>query len=540
MFDEYDESTAILPAVALKRNLPSGGKFIALDADGDLSLPSDWYLKIAAFAAEVMRGQREIEKTLPRKMLLGDYWGSRKRGPAASPSGSSGSTSTYVPNQTKVQEQVSSAFASAPTGAAAPADTGSWQDVKDTKDDEPPPPAYTLEAGEQAKAPSATDAPSAATRTSQPPLSVALTAGDSSHNRASTVSANGPTTTMQGSVGLGRSSSQCASQSTPISTTQPLAPWAPPPATHQFASPPSVPPHTFSPPSMGPTYTPPHSPSSYNSAVSSLSNDFSRMNTGPLVSPPSSPTKPGNQSEFPFNWPTEAGQTHQYTHYTASQSTHQSEHVHSGSHGLPSPGPGGWTASAAPAAPPPGTHSVSSQYPHHFSPATQTQQWGQPPGPPPTSGGSTEYMGNLGASSPSPYQPPSSCLGASSQPQPVNPEHGPSPSETSSYPGVKSPWQAPQPATSTCAGVQQNIGQNPPTDQSGTLYAGQSQPGYYPGHTGTSYAPPPGPPPPGPPPPPHGASGSGPQTQVDPNYPNKRTSHTISKRPILIRFGTLY
>ena len=481
MFDEYDESTAILPAVALKRNLPSGGKFIALDADGDLSLPSDWYLKIAAFAAEVMRGQREVEKTLPRKMLLGDYWGSRKRVPTASSSGGSGSTAAYVPNQTKVQEQVSSASASAPTGAAASDDTGFWQDVKDTKDDEPPPPAYTLEAGEDEPVPSATNAPPAATPTSQP-------AGDSSHNRPSTVSASGSTATTQGSVGVAHSSLPYPSRPTPLLTTQPLAPWAPPPTVHRFSPPPSVPPsHTFSPPSIAPTFTPPHSPSSYNSAVGGLSNDFSRMNTGPFVSTPSPPTNPGNQTEFPFNRPAEA---HQYAHYTAPQSTQHSEHGHAGSHGSPSPGPGGWSA---PTAPPPGTHSVSSQYPHQFLPASQTQQWGQPSGPPPTSGGSTACMGNLGA-------PPSS---------PYHPEH-------------QSPWHAPQ-----CAGAQQN----PPTDQPGGLYGGQSQPGYFPGHAGTSYAPPPGPPQP-----PTHPTTSGPQTYPDQNYPNKRTSRTISKRPVLIRF----
>lgn len=506
MFDEYDESTAILPAVALKRNLPSGGKFIALDADGDLSLPSDWYLKIAAFAAEVMRGQREVEKTLPRKMLLGDYWGSRKRGPTASSSGSSRPTATYVPNQTKAQEQVSSAFASAPTGAAASDDTGFWQDVKDTKDDEPPPPAYTLEAGEDEPTPSATNAPSAATPASQPPLSATLMAGDSSHNRASTASTNGSTATTQGSVGVAHSSSPYASQPTPLLTTQPLAPWAPPPTIQRFSPPPSVPPsQTFSPPSIGPTFTPPHSPSSYNPAVSSLSNDFSRMNTGPLVSTPSPPTNPGNHAEFPFNRPAEA---HQYAHYTPPQSTQHSEHGHAGSHGSPSPGPGGWTA---PAAPPPRTNSVSSQHPHQFLPASQTQQWGQPSGPPPAS----------------PYQPPSSCQAAGVHPQPIHPEHGPS---HSSYPDVQSPWHAPQPATSNCAGAQQN----PPTGQPGTLYGGQSQPGYFPGHAGSSYAPPPGPPQP----PMHPTMG-GPQTYPDQNYPNKRTSHTISQRPVLIRFGTL-
>ena len=465
MFDEYDEGTAILPAVALKRNLPSGGEFIALDADGDLSLPSDWYLKIAAFAAEVMRGQREVEKTLPRKILLGDYWGSRKHGPATSSSGGSGS---YVPNQTKVQEQKSSPSASAPTSTAAPVTTGFWEDVKDTKDDEPPPPAYSLEAGEHAPTPSATNAPSAATPTSQPPPPAAPTAGDSSHNRASAVHTSSPTASTQQT-------------------------------THRFAPPPSAPPiHTFSPPSTGPAPTPPHSPSAYHSSVASLASDFSRMNTGPTP-----PSLPGNQTEFPFNRPTEAVPPQQYTHYTAPQSTHQNEHAHSGSHGSPSPPTGGWTAAPAGAGaggPPPGTHSLSSQYPHHSSPAPQTQQWGRPSSPPPTSSGLT------------------------------------------AYPGVQSPWHLPQPATSNHAGVQQGPGQKPPTDQTGTLYGSQPQAGNFPSHAGTSYPPPPGPPQPPQPPNMGGASGSGssgPQTQPDPNNPNKRTSYTISRSPVLIRFGTL-
>jgi hypothetical protein len=423
MFDEYDEGTAILPAVALKRNLPSGGGFIALDADGDLSLPSDWYLKIAAFAAEVMRGQREVEKTLPRKMLLGDYWGSRKHGPAPSSSGGSGSTATSIPNQAKVQGQESKDVASA--------DTDFWKDVKDIKDDEPPPPAYTLEEEERA---AMANAPSAA-------------AGG---NRVSTVPTSGPT----------------------ANTVPVVAPWVPPPGTHRFAPPPSAPPsHTYSPPSMRPTSTPPHSPAPYNPAISSLSNDFSRMNTGP-------------------------------------QSTHQSEHAHSGS-----PPTGGWTAPvAAPASPPPGTHSLSNQYPPHGSLAPQPQQWGQPSGPPLTSSCPTATAGNPGAPSSSPYQPPSSCLGTSLQSQPAHSEHGANPSNTSSYPVVQSPWYSPQLA---------------PPDQPGTPH-GQ----YYTGHGGTSY-----PPPPGPPQPPQHPS-SGPQTQPDPNYPNKRTSHNISKDPILIRFGT--
>src|SRR5258708_580591 len=162
MFDEYDEGTAILPAVALKRSLPSGGEFIALDADGDLSLPSDWYLKIAGFAAEVMRDQRVVEKMLPRKMLLGDYWGSRKHGPATSASGSSGSTATYVPNQTPAQAQQSVSASTNATASQSSSTTDSWMDVTDTKDDEPPPPAYTFMEEQEVTTPSATTAPSAA------------------------------------------------------------------------------------------------------------------------------------------------------------------------------------------------------------------------------------------------------------------------------------------------------------------------------------------------------------------------------------------
>jgi len=540
MFDEYDEGTAILPAVALKRNLPSGGDFIALDADGDLSLPSDWYLKIAGFAAEVMRGQREVEKTLPRKMLLGDYWGSRKHGPATSGSGSSGSTATYVPKPTQAPAPQSSP-APVSTGAATPATTGSWQDVADIKEDEPPPPAYTLEAEEQASTLSATST------TPPPPPSVVSTTGGSGPNRANSVPTTSPTVTTQGQAGLGRSTSYSVSRPTPTSPIQSAAPWAAPPATHRFAPPPSAPPtslaatsHSFTPPPTSLTPTPSHSPSPYNSAVATLSSDLSRMSTGSRISIPSSPppSNSGSHTEFPLNWPGGAVQPQQYAHYTPPQTGHQSEHAHPGRHGSPSPPTTGWTAPvAAPISPPPGTHSLSNQYPHSSTPAplTQTQQWGQPSGPPPTSCSSTAYMGNLGAPSPSPYQAPSSCPGTGIQPQPV---HGQTPSNTSSYPNVQSPWHAPQTSTPNYTRPQQN---SPPANQTGTPYGGQPQAGYFSGHTPALYAPPPGPPQPPQHPSTSGASGSGSsgqQTQPEgynAGYPNKRTSHAISRGPILIR-----
>jgi hypothetical protein len=593
MFDEYDEGTAILPAVALKRNLPSGGEFIALDADGDLSLPSDWYLKIAGFAAEVMRGQRVLERTLPRKMLLGDYWGSRKHGPA---SGSSRPTATYVPNQMQAPVQQTSPSASASTDAATPT-TSSWMDIAETKDDELPPPAYTLEAEEQVPTPSAITSsapqpsPSAQQSTTAP--TTAVTTGGNGPNRASTVHTSSPTVPTQGPAGLGRSSTYSVSFPTPTSSTQPPAPWAPPP--HRFAPPPSPPPtspaviappvaapqtpspypasinlgtpqhhsrpitpmspplpsshmqpafhintagsHNFAPPSTGATTIPSHPSSPYNPSMANLSSDFSRMSTGsPVPTQSSPPPNSGNQTSLPFNRPAEAVQTHQYAHYIPPQPSHQSEHAHSGSHGSPSlPTTGspysrpGWTAPVAAPSPPTGIHLLSNQYPsQHSSPASQTQQWGQPSGPP-SSSSSVAYMGNLGVSlstHSSPHQSPSSYPGMSSQSQPVHPDHGLSPSNPTSYPSMQSPWHPPQHSTSNYPGMQQ---QYLPANLAGTAYGDQPQVGYYSGYASTPYTPLPGPPQPPKHPGTSGASGSGggPQGYPDvhhPSHPNNRTS----------------
>jgi hypothetical protein len=546
MFDEYDEGTAILPAVALKRNLPSGGEFIALDADGDLSLPSDWYLKIAGFAAEVMRDQRVVEKDLPRKMLLGDYWGSRKYGPAPSASGGSGSTAgstaTHVPNQKQAQAQQSTPSAPKVTGPVPKATIGFWQDIIDLKD-ELPPPAYTLEAEENASTPSATSAPSAASSTPQPPPSTAPTTRSDSHSRANTVHASSPSVTTQGPTEPERSSTCSPAPTT--SSIQPAAPWTPPSSAPRFAPPPSAPPgpqaaapHNFT-PAIGPPTTPSHTSSPYNSAIATLSNEFSRMNTGSHGSTPSSPLpNAGNQTGlFPFNRPAETGQPQQQAHHTPPQPGHQTENTQSGTHGspfLPTTGPQYshpvWTPpTAPPTSPPPGAYSQPSQYPHSSSPAPQTQQWGLPSGPPPSTG-STVHLGAPSSTYSSPYPSPPSCPGANSLPQAVHGEHGsntPIPFNT--------PWQSSQSSTPSCAGVQH---QYPPTNQTGTLYGNQAQVGYHSGQTGTFYTPPPGPPHPPQHPSSGGASGwsgSGPQSD-----PNKRESCSTSRCPILIRFDTWY
>ncbi|KAG1852334.1 hypothetical protein C8R48DRAFT_724481 [Suillus tomentosus] len=79
MWDEYDEGTAFMPVVSSSKQLPvhSQFNFLALDADGH-SLPSDWYMRIAGFAAESLRGDHMLHESFPVKELQ-DYWATRPR-----------------------------------------------------------------------------------------------------------------------------------------------------------------------------------------------------------------------------------------------------------------------------------------------------------------------------------------------------------------------------------------------------------------------------------------------------------------------------
>ncbi|KAL1681833.1 hypothetical protein EV122DRAFT_204853, partial [Schizophyllum commune] len=81
MWDEYDEGTAFLPVVERTRNLPKAEddkfQFLALDADG-YDLPSDWYMRIAGFAAEALRSERMVHDSFPVKELQ-DYWAGRPK-----------------------------------------------------------------------------------------------------------------------------------------------------------------------------------------------------------------------------------------------------------------------------------------------------------------------------------------------------------------------------------------------------------------------------------------------------------------------------
>ncbi|KAI6020949.1 hypothetical protein BKA83DRAFT_4126838 [Pisolithus microcarpus] len=79
MWDEYDEGTVFMPVVSRSSQLPvhPDFNFIALDVDG-CDLPSDWYMRVAGFAAEGFHGERVLMETFPVKELQ-DYWSTRPR-----------------------------------------------------------------------------------------------------------------------------------------------------------------------------------------------------------------------------------------------------------------------------------------------------------------------------------------------------------------------------------------------------------------------------------------------------------------------------
>jgi hypothetical protein len=64
MFDEVDEATAIFKAVATQGELPTTGQFLALDQDG-ISVPNDWYLRLAGAGMKMLTGQIPLSVSLP-------------------------------------------------------------------------------------------------------------------------------------------------------------------------------------------------------------------------------------------------------------------------------------------------------------------------------------------------------------------------------------------------------------------------------------------------------------------------------------------
>ncbi len=72
MWDEYDEGTQFLPAVTKTEDLPhdENHKFtlIAYDVDG-YDVPADWYMRIAGYGSELVKGERQPEDRFPEKEL---------------------------------------------------------------------------------------------------------------------------------------------------------------------------------------------------------------------------------------------------------------------------------------------------------------------------------------------------------------------------------------------------------------------------------------------------------------------------------------
>jgi hypothetical protein len=64
MFDEVDEGTAIYKVAATQQDTPSEGRFLSLDADGEL-LPSDWYLRLAGEAGKMVRREIQAQEAIP-------------------------------------------------------------------------------------------------------------------------------------------------------------------------------------------------------------------------------------------------------------------------------------------------------------------------------------------------------------------------------------------------------------------------------------------------------------------------------------------
>lgn len=68
MFDEVDEGTAMYKLAENASQVPSTGKFLTLDADGE-AVPSDWYLRLMGEASRMLKGERPLVATMPSNPL---------------------------------------------------------------------------------------------------------------------------------------------------------------------------------------------------------------------------------------------------------------------------------------------------------------------------------------------------------------------------------------------------------------------------------------------------------------------------------------
>ncbi|VDB86560.1 unnamed protein product [Peniophora sp. CBMAI 1063] len=122
MWDEYDEATNYLPIVSQQHQVPIDDqdkfKLRALDVDGYV-LPSDWYMRIAGYAAEALKGHYKIGEEFPEETIRN--WKTTHPRLETTSGGVTGSGPSYQ----------------------------QWEaEAAQSNPDEPPPPPYTLEVDE--------------------------------------------------------------------------------------------------------------------------------------------------------------------------------------------------------------------------------------------------------------------------------------------------------------------------------------------------------------------------------------------------------
>lgn len=91
MFDEVDEGTAMYKIAENASQIPTTGKFVTLNADGE-AVPSDWYLRLFGAASQMLRGDRPLSALMPSVTDLPPPGGST---PGPLPSGSDDLTSGH-------------------------------------------------------------------------------------------------------------------------------------------------------------------------------------------------------------------------------------------------------------------------------------------------------------------------------------------------------------------------------------------------------------------------------------------------------------
>jgi hypothetical protein len=66
MFDEVNEGTAMYKVASKRSEAPPSGYWLTLDADG-LSLPNDWYLRLAGEITQIVHGEKAASEIIPIK-----------------------------------------------------------------------------------------------------------------------------------------------------------------------------------------------------------------------------------------------------------------------------------------------------------------------------------------------------------------------------------------------------------------------------------------------------------------------------------------